>query len=137
MASRGGNGGALRALGGYEFDFGADCVAIAFVGDELQGEPVILRGSFVVENVDGAIVGGDDGVEAAVVVDVTDGHAAAQPRLAEDDAGGGGNVDELFARVAEEEHGFAEVAIGITQLDGVEVVALSDEEILPEIGRAS
>jgi len=67
----------LRALGGDEFDFGADCVAIAFVADELQGEPVILRGSFVVKDVGRTVIGSDDGVEAAVVVDVTDGHAAA------------------------------------------------------------
>src|SRR6267378_6923327 len=94
---------------------------------------MILRGRFVAENVDGAVVRGDHGIEAAVIINVADGHAAAEPGLLKNGAGVGGDVHELFAGVAKEKHRFAIVKIGIVELDGVEVVALRDEKIFPAI----
>src|SRR5207244_6799938 len=103
--------------------FGTNGVAIAFVADKFQLKPMVLRGRFVAHDVDRAVVGGNDGVETAVVIDVANGHAAAQPRLAENDARCSGNVDELFAGVAQKKHGFAVMEIGIADLDGVKIVA--------------
>src|SRR5207249_8309283 len=96
-------------------------------------KPMVLRGRFVAHDVDRAVVGGNDGVETAVVIDVANGHAAAQPRLAENDARCSGNVDELFTGVAQKKHGFAVMEIGIADLDGVKIVALGDQEILPTV----
>src|SRR5258708_36436787 len=79
IAARGGYGGELGAVCGDEFDFGADGVAVALVADELQCEPVILRWRFVVKNVDGAVVRGDDGVEAALILHVPDAHTPPNP----------------------------------------------------------
>src|SRR5437762_6225331 len=94
---------------------------------------MVLRGRFVAKDVDRAVVGGNDGVETAIVIDVADGHAAAQPRLAEDGAGCTRNVDKIFAGVAQKKHGFAVMEIGIAELDGVKIVALGDQEILPTV----
>ena len=77
VAAGSGNSGELRTGRGDEFDFGADSVAIALVANEFEDEPMILRGSFVVQNVSGAVVGGDDHVDAAVIVDITGGKPAA------------------------------------------------------------
>src|SRR5689334_7571323 len=94
---------------------------------------MILGRRFVVKDVDGAVVGGDYGVEAAVVVQVADCHATTEPRLAKNGAGGGGDVNELFAGVAEKKHRLAVVQIGVAELDGVEVVALGDEQVFPAV----
>ena len=65
------------------------------------------------KNVDGAVVGGDNGVEAAVIVNVANGHAAAKPGLMKDNAGVRGDIHELFAGVSNEKHRFAIVKVGI------------------------
>ena len=91
---------------------------------------MIGGGGFVVEDVGGAAVGGDDGVDTAVVVEVTYGHTAADPGLLEDGAGLGGDVDEALAGVVGEEHGLPVVQLREVEFDGVEVVALGDEEVL-------
>jgi len=71
----------LRAFRGDEFDFGADGVAVALVPDQLQGQPMILRGRFVSENVGGTVVRGYHGIDAAIVVNIADRQAAAHPGL--------------------------------------------------------
>src|SRR2546429_5566602 len=47
VAAGGGNRGDLLAAGGDELEFGAPGVAIAFVTDQLQREPVDLPGRFL------------------------------------------------------------------------------------------
>src|SRR5713226_1235981 len=133
IAARGGYGGELGAVCGDEFDFGADGVAVAFVADELQREPMILRWRFVVKNVDGAVVRGNDGVEAAVIIDVADGHAAAKPGPLKNGAGVRGDIHELFAGVSKKKHRFAIAEIWVVQFNSVQVVALRDKEIFPSI----
>ncbi len=133
ITARRGNGSKLRAVCGDELDLGADRVTVGFVADEFEGEPMILRGRFVVKYADGAIVGGDDGVEAAVIVNVADGHAAAEPGLMKDGAGVRGDIHELFAGVSKKKHRFAIVKVGIVEFDGVKVMALSDEKIFPAV----
>ena len=105
----------------------ADGVTIGFVADEIESQPVILRGSFIVKDVGGAVVGGDDDVDAAIIVDVTDGEAAAKPALLEDRAGLRRDVHEGGAGVAEEKHRLLVAEVGIIDLDGVEIVALRDD----------
>src|SRR5579864_3511440 len=58
IAARSGNGGELLAFRGDEFYFGADGIAVAFVADQFQGEPMVLCGCFVAEDVGGAVVRG-------------------------------------------------------------------------------
>ena len=74
---------------------------------------MILRGRFVVKNVDGPVVGRDDGVEVAVIVNVADGHAATKPGLMKDGTGVRGDIHELFAGVSNEKHRFAIMKVGI------------------------
>jgi hypothetical protein len=77
IAASGGDGRELRTASGYELYFGADGVAVAFVANELECQPVILRGGFIVKEINGAVVGGDDDVDAAVVIDIADGQTTA------------------------------------------------------------
>src|ERR1700737_2559014 len=81
----------------------------------------------------GAVVGGNDDVDAAVVVDVADGQAAAEPGLPEDGAGVGGHVYEAVAGVTDQKHWLAIVKIGIVDLHSVEIVALGNDEIFPAV----
>src|SRR6202022_476937 len=81
----------------------------------------------------GAVVGGNDDVDAAVVVDVADGQAAAEPRLPEDCAGVGGHVYEAVAGVTDQKHWLAIVKIGIVDLHSIEIVALGNDEIFPAV----
>lgn len=79
-------GGPLWSFAGGELDLGTDAVAIGFVSYEAEEEPVVGGGGLVVEDVGWSAVRGDDGVEAAVVVEVTHGHTPADPGLLEDGA---------------------------------------------------
>src|SRR5580704_16880103 len=91
VAAYGRNSGELLAFRGDQFDFRADGVAVALVPDQLQGEPMILRGRFVSENVGGTVVRGYDGVDAAIVVNIADSHAAGHPGLEKTSTGDPGN----------------------------------------------
>src|SRR6266566_339863 len=133
VAAGGRDGCELRALGGDQFYFGADGVAIAFVPHEFQRQPMILRGRVVAQDVNGSFVGGDDGVHATVVVDVAGRQAPAYPGLMEHTTGIAGAVDEALTGVSRQEDWFVVMKIGILQLDSVEVVALGDEKILPAV----
>ena len=133
IAAAGGDGHPLRAGGGGEFDLCADGVAVAAMADEQQGEPVVGGFDFVAEDVGGATVGGDDGVDAAIVVEVSGGEASCDPGLLEDGSGLGGDVDESVAGVVGEEHGLLVVELRVVEADGVEVVALDDEEIFAAV----
>src|SRR5260370_2049618 len=79
IAAGGRDGGVLRSGARRQSNRRADCIAIAFVPDEVQQEPVILRGGLVVQDKRRAIVRGDDGIQAPIVVQVSDGQTASYP----------------------------------------------------------
>src|SRR5260370_11422017 len=94
---------------------------------------MILGWRFVVKNVDGAVVRGNEGVEAVAVIDVADGHAAAKPGPLKNGAGVRGDIHEILAGVSKKKHRFAIAEIWVVQFNRVQVVALRDKEIVPSI----
>src|ERR1700722_4144423 len=133
IAAGGGYGGELGASRGAELDFGADGVAIAFVTDEFEREPVIGGDRFVAKDVSGAIVGGNHGVDTTIIVQVTGSQSAADPGLLKDFSGTGGHVHKAVPVIAEQEKRLAIAEIGIAELDSVEIVALGNQEVLPAV----
>src|SRR5580698_124618 len=81
IASGGADHSVLRAFGRNDFYFGADCVAIALGSFELQSDPMILCMIPIHQHVEGTVVRGYDSIGAAVVVNVADGQASADPRF--------------------------------------------------------
>src|SRR5438477_11512432 len=102
----------LRALIRDQFDNSADAVAVALVTCEAQRDPVIRSGSLVMEDVYASAIGGEHGVDTAVVVDVADGQPAANPGIVEDIAGHARDVDEFSAVVTRQQHRFPVMELG-------------------------
>ena len=70
----------LRFSAGGELDGCADAVAIGFCADELDAQAAIRSGGalgFVSEQINRATIGGDQQVQATVVIDIGVGGAAA------------------------------------------------------------
>src|SRR6185312_15095090 len=65
-----GYGGQLLAFRRHDCDLRADCIAIAFMSDKFQGQPMVLRRGLVVQSIRGPIVGCNNRVRPAVVVNV-------------------------------------------------------------------
>src|SRR5579872_3137918 len=128
-----GHGSPLRALCGYDFDHCTDSIAVTFVAYQLQCQPVVRRFRFVANHVSGPIVSGDDGVDAAVVIDVAGSQTAARPSFVKNATRSRGNIRKAVAGVAREQHRLAIVNLRAGELDGVEVVPLRYEEILPAV----
>src|SRR5580704_11015401 len=99
---------------------------MSYKGDR---EPVVIVWRLVVQNIGGAVIGGDNGIDAAVVVDIADGHTASCPRLMEDFAGLGRHVRKTLAVVVCQKHRLFVVQLRIVEFDGIEIVTLCDEEI--------
>ena len=76
VAARSRNCRGLQAARRHNCDLGANSVAIAFVSDKLQEDPVVLRLGFIVENMNRPVVSGHNGIETAVVVEISDGQSA-------------------------------------------------------------
>src|SRR5262249_28926898 len=119
IAAGGRDGGILRSSVRRQSNRSADWVSIAFVSDEVQQEAVILRRCLVVQHKRGAVVGGDDGIHAAIVLQISDGQAASYPGLLEYVTGFPGHIDKSFACVVHQQHGLTIMKIGIIDLDGV------------------
>src|ERR1700746_3538477 len=95
---------------------------------------MIARLRFVAQDMNRAPVGRDRRVEAPVIVDVTNRQAASYPRLLESGTGVGGNIDERLAvHVPREQHGLPIVYLGGSLLNGIQIVALRDEQVFPTI----
>ena len=77
-----------------DVDDGAGCVARApcRLPDELEFEPVVVIGIDVAEEDGVAVHDADDGVDFAIVEEITDGHAAAGNDVGEAGAFDGGDV---------------------------------------------
>src|SRR5215813_11807638 len=71
----------LQACRRFKPHFRADRIAIALMTNQMKGEPVIRYGCFVVENVKGTVVCGDDCVDTSIVINVADGESARNPCL--------------------------------------------------------
>src|SRR4029077_15227972 len=76
---------------------------------------------------------GYHGIDAAIVVNIADSHAAGHPGLVKNSTGVPRNVGEIAAHIAEEQHRLAVVKGGIIQLNSVEIMSLGDEKIFPAI----
>src|SRR5882762_5810832 len=94
---------------------------------------MIASHGLVVQNMRRAAVGAGDRIDAAVIVDVSNGHAPPYPGLLEYIAGSRRYIDKLAADVAQEYHRLAVVQLRRLLLDIVHIVALRDEQILPAI----
>src|SRR3954454_6953598 len=108
----------LLARLAFDADDGADAVAIRLRAHGADGEPVIAIAAVIAEKVGGAVVGGDEQVEVAVMVDVGVGGAASDDGAAEFGGHGRGGVFEFaFAGVAEEERGLPVLDLGLDASD--------------------
>src|SRR2546428_12785556 len=94
VAPRGGYSHELLAFRGDQFHFRANGVAVALVSHQLQRKPEAVGGSFVVQDVRRAGVGGHYCIEASVIVTVTNGHSARCPRLLKHLSGGCRDVND-------------------------------------------
>jgi hypothetical protein len=65
IASAGRSRFVLNQLAGRQLYLGADAVAVGFVPDQVQRQPVIAAGGFVMQQMGLAAVGGDDGIQPA------------------------------------------------------------------------
>jgi hypothetical protein len=79
---------------GGELDLGADAVTVASMASQGEREPVVSASGFIAQNMCGSVIRSDDGIDAAVVVHVPDGHSACNPRFVKDGARPGGDVDK-------------------------------------------
>jgi hypothetical protein len=64
------------------------------LGLALERETVVSASCLIAQNMCGSVIRSDDGIDAAVVVHVPDGHSAGNPRLVKDGARLGGDVDK-------------------------------------------
>src|SRR5262249_33750896 len=85
------------------------------------------------QNVYRPIIGGYDGVKPAVIVEIADCHSPCDPGLMEYAARLRRNIYKTMPGIAHEQHRFAIAQIRIGQLDGIEVMPLGDEKVLPAI----
>src|ERR1700682_4492510 len=94
VTARGGHGSELAAVGGRELNFRPDCIPIALVSDEFQGQPVVIGRSCVVQNMGLTIVGRHQSIRSPIIVNVTSRQAACDPRVQEGTPPTGGDVVE-------------------------------------------
>src|SRR5215469_11729838 len=85
------------------------------------------------QNVHGPVIGGYDSVKPAGIVEIADCHPPCDPGLLEYAARVRRSIYKTMSGIAQEQHGFAIAQIRIGQLDGIEVMPLGDEKVLPAI----
>src|SRR5207253_837191 len=125
--------GKLRAFRGSNFYLRPDRIPVAFMSDEQQREPVVLRGSLVVQDVCGSIIGGNDRVQPTDIIQVADRHTPSRPRLLKDLSRVRRHIHETVACVSRQQHRFAIAQVRRSQLNRIQIVALSNQKILPAI----
>src|SRR5260370_40524426 len=81
IAGAAANQGALCHAGRGDLNQGADAVPAAARADESQSQPVVRCHGFIVPQKRGAVVGSDEQVRPAIVVDVAPRSAAPDDRL--------------------------------------------------------
>src|SRR5882724_12247209 len=101
--------------------------------NQRERKPVVAGRDLVVKHVCRPIVGGDDGIDAAIVVQVAYRETAAHPCLLKDSTRFRRDIHEALAGVARQQHRLLIAKLRKVELDGVEVVALSDEQVLPSV----
>src|SRR5207245_2608688 len=121
---------ALTAARGGERDFGPEAVPIALRAARFHLEPVAARGRIVSQQLRGAVVAGEQDVQAAVIVEIAVGGAAADALAAEWRSGGLADIGEAQAALAPEEL----AGLGVTQIvleerDVILHVAVVDERV--------
>src|SRR5215469_15310071 len=85
------------------------------------------------QNVHRSVIGGYDGIKPAVIVEIADCHPPCDPGLLEYAARLRRSIYKTMSGIAQEQHRFAIVQIRICQLDGIEVMPLGDEKVLPAV----
>ena len=73
----------LRSLRADYLDLRTDCVPITLMSGQLQGQPMVLGGCLIAQNVGSAIVCGYHEIQPAVVVDVTNCKTTSDPGVLE------------------------------------------------------
>src|SRR6266700_2263578 len=81
----------------------------------------------------GTAVSAHNGINSAVIVNVTDGHSSAHPGLPKNVPCCGRNIHKLLACVSCQQHGFTIMQFGKTFLDRIEIMPLSNQQILPSV----
>lgn len=75
ITAGGGDGDELRAVRGGELDLGANAVTVASMASQDERDPVVSASGLIAQNMCGSVIRSDDGIDAAVVVHVPDGHS--------------------------------------------------------------
>ena len=86
----------LRTGGGHDFDHCADPIAVAFVADQMNADPMVPGFRLIHQNVEWTIIFRDHGIHATIVIDVAYGHPPPNPALLKDWPGNSGDIDEFF-----------------------------------------
>jgi len=124
----------LRPGGSDDFNDCANAVAIAFVADQMNANPVVAGLRLIHQDVERTAIFRDNGIHIAIVVDVARRHSATDPALLKQRAGNGGNIDEVLpVDVPRHQEMFPVVDLREGEIDIVEIVSLGDQQVLPSI----
>src|SRR5712672_2796637 len=77
----------------------ADGVGVGFLADQAYAEPMILGGGNIFQQHGCAAIHCDQHIYRAIIVEVSDGHAAGGERLVESRSGGGAHIVQSAAAV--------------------------------------
>src|SRR5882762_2788236 len=108
-------------------------VAIALVANELQNQPVVLRGCLIMQYMDRPVVGNHHRVQTTIVIQVADSQSPSNPWLLERSSGSGGDVCESCAGIAREQHWFAIMGARQELLYRFGKMTLGNEQIFPAV----
>src|SRR5580700_7850445 len=87
----------LVACSRRNLDARTDAVFVALDSHQFQSDPVVMSRSLVLQYPGRTIIFSHHDIKLAVVIDVSDGHAAGGPLLLEDFARFRRNIDKLLA----------------------------------------
>src|SRR3981189_3380676 len=94
---------------------------------------MILGWGFVVQNMDLTIIGRYHGVHSPIIIYVTGRQATRDPRVQKNTPRLRGDIDEAAAVISGQQHRFAIAKLRCLQFYGIEIMSLSDDEILPAV----
>src|SRR5258708_790067 len=97
------------------------------MADEQKGKPVVCGDCLIVQDISRAIVGRDDGIDASVIVYISNSHSAPHPGLVEDVPRLRGDVYKSSSGVMRQKHRLLIPELREVQFNGVQIMALSDE----------
>src|SRR5579864_6791918 len=89
--------------------------------------------SLIAQDVHRTVIGGNHRVQATIVVDIAESHAAPYPRLVENAAPGSRNIRKFSFCIANQNGWLTIAQIGSGQSNIVHVVSLGDQQVLPAI----